>query len=111
FKKQFIHTREIDWLINPLTGYHLELDCYNEELAVALEYQGITHYKWPNYLQNKPNTRYAFEKAINRDKIKRQLCKDNNVFLIEIPFTIKNDDIPTYIFNVLDYNNYKIYCK
>lgn len=29
-----------DWLRNPLTGRNLELDCYNDTLKLALEYNG-----------------------------------------------------------------------
>ena len=33
------------------TGKSLELDCYNVEYGVALEYNGIQHYKFPNPFQ------------------------------------------------------------
>src|SRR5205823_8856314 len=31
------------WLINPETGEGLELDCYNDELKIAVEYNGEQH--------------------------------------------------------------------
>lgn len=91
-----------DWLRNPLTGRALEFDCYNEDLKIALEYQGPTHYEWPNYLQRNKESRSAFEKGLARDQVKRDLCKEYGITLIEIPYTVKNKDLPLYIFNYLD---------
>ncbi len=33
------------------------------------------------------------------DELKRRMCDDNNVTLIEVPYTVK--DIPTYLYNKL----------
>ena len=40
-----------DWLRNPETGENLELDCFNEDLKIAVEYNGEQHYNWPNFTQ------------------------------------------------------------
>lgn len=34
------HSVRPSWLRNPLTGKNLELDAYNEDLGIALEYNG-----------------------------------------------------------------------
>jgi hypothetical protein len=41
--RQFMSVRPY-WLKNPETGRNLELDCYNEEYRLALEYNGVQHY-------------------------------------------------------------------
>ena len=40
-----------DFLRNPVTGgdFNLELDCYNKDIGLALEYNGIQHYKYTPY--------------------------------------------------------------
>lgn len=38
-----------DWLIYSKTNCKLELDCYNEELKLAIDYNGEQHY---NYFYN-----------------------------------------------------------
>lgn len=107
FNKPFIHTRQIEWLKNPRTGHALELDCYNEKLGVAVEYQGPTHYIWPNRYQNTPQSRYAFDLALERDEVKKILCKENNVVLVEVPYEVDNSLIPRFIFNSFDSLGYK----
>ena len=42
--KPFVSVRP-DWLKNPQTGRNLELDGYNEELALAFEFDGEHHTK------------------------------------------------------------------
>ena len=44
YGKEFLCVRP-DFLRNPETNRKLELDCYNEELKLAVEYNGIQHYK------------------------------------------------------------------
>ncbi len=41
----------------------------------------------------------AFRNQQYRDELKRRMCDDNNVTLIEVPYTVK--DIPTYLYNKL----------
>lgn len=70
-----------EWLINPETGETLELDCYNDDLKIAVEYNGEQHYKWPNFT----NQTYAqFINQVRRDDLKRHLCDKHNVYLLSL---------------------------
>lgn len=82
--KPFPNTRP-KWLINPKTNEPLELDCYNPDLRIALEYNGIQHYEYPNPFHT---SQAQFEDQQFRDKIKRELCHQYKVDLIIVPDTI-----------------------
>lgn len=95
FGKPFTNQRP-DFLRNPVTGnkFNLELDCYNEDLKLAAEYNGIQHYEFiPFFHKNKEQ----FYNQKYRDDIKRRMCKDNDVTLIEVPYKIKVCDIEDYL--------------
>ena len=99
FGKPFDKARP-DFLRNPVTGnsYNLELDCYNSELGLALEYNGIQHYKFtPFFHKNKE----SFLNQKYRDDMKRRICKENRVILIEVPYTVKYDQLDPYIKSAL----------
>jgi hypothetical protein len=88
-----------DFLINPVTNRRLELDCYNETLRIALEYQGEQHYKWPNFTgQN--YSQYLQQKY--RDEIKRRLCRELGIKLIEVPYYIPQSRMKDYILKKLN---------
>lgn len=77
----------LDWssvrpafLQNPDTGYNLELDCYNEKLKTAFEFQGKQHYEPVEFFGGLEN----FKKQVYRDSLKKTLCEQNSVRLIEI---------------------------
>ena len=104
FNKPFPSTRP-DFLSNPVTGgsHNLELDCYNKELKLAIEYNGIQHYKYvPFFHKNKE----VFMNQKYRDDMKRRMCKDNGIVLIEVPYTVKINDIYGYLRNKLSSYNY-----
>lgn len=86
------------WLTNPETGYPMELDCYNDELKLAVEYNGEQHYKWPNFTNQSYD---EFMNQVRRDKLKVDLCDTYGVYLITVPHTVKHDDIPNYIVKYL----------
>jgi hypothetical protein len=69
-----------EFLKNPETGWPLELDCYNDEMKLAFEFQGIQHYQ--------PVKRYGgqkrFEQQQKQDQLKRELCSKEGVVLIEV---------------------------
>jgi hypothetical protein len=83
-----------DFLKNEVTGKNLELDCYNEELKIAIEYNGIQHYEYTPIFHK---TRDIFYNTKYRDKMKETLCRKNGVKLIVVPYTVKLQDIKSYI--------------
>lgn len=83
------------WLKNPKTNRNLELDGYCEELKIAIEYNGIQHYNWPNFCSQ---TLDEFNKQRARDLLKYKLCVLNNVYLIHVPYTVVYSKIPYYIY-------------
>ncbi len=82
------------FLKNPETSRKLELDCYNESLKLAVEYNGIQHYMYPNF------TGQSYEKflaQLRRDTFKVEECDRRGVYLITVPYTVKIGDIYSYI--------------
>jgi len=82
------------WLKNPETKRNLELDCYNQDLKIAVEYNGIQHYEWPNFTNQ---SREEFQNQVRRDELKVRLCDHYGVYLITVPYTVKLDQIEDYI--------------
>lgn len=83
-----------DFLKSPITGQNLELDCYNQDINVAAEYNGRQHYeytpKWHKNYQDFRNGQY-------RDFIKQQLCKENGIKLITVPYTVGFNNIKAHL--------------
>jgi len=67
-------------IINPDTGYHLELDVYISEIRLAFEYQDIHHYQSAWYA-DQPLALYQ-----ERDKKKKELAHAAGIDLILIPY-------------------------
>lgn len=64
-------------------NYLLYLDFYLPKYNLAIEYQGIQHYKSiKGYFDED-----QLQKLKRRDQIKREYCKQNNIKLVEIPYT------------------------
>lgn len=96
FKKQ-----RFDWLIND-AGYKLELDGYNDDLKLAMEYDGELHTKFVPYFHR---TEEQFKKRQNDDLAKNKLCKEHNIILFRIPYTVKYHDMLDYIKQLCITNN------
>jgi len=86
------------WLRNPKTNRCLELDGFCSELMIAIEYNGIQHYVWPNFTNC---TREQFLQQRYRDQIKEDVCRDKNICLLRIPYTVPMDRIPLAIYSQL----------
>jgi len=102
FNKPFDKARP-NFLSNPVTGGHnLELDCYNKELQLAVEYNGIQHYEFsPFFHKNKDQ----FQNQKYRDEMKKRLCLEHNITLIEVPYNVKIKDIENYLIKILKQEN------
>lgn len=93
FDKPFEKIRP-DFLRNPETGCNLEIDCYNDELALGVEYSGEEHYVWPNFTGQ---THRQFIMQIRRDRFKVDACDQAGVYLITVPYTVPFHEIRDYI--------------
>ena len=93
FHKPFPSVRP-DWLKSPMTGKNLELDCYNQELRIALEYNGRQHYVYTPYFHK---TRRDFHAQVHRDNWKRKRCRERGIHLIEIPYTVPENELEAFI--------------
>lgn len=85
----FIKQYKPDWL-KPMS-----LDFYLPEYNIAIEVQGIQHFKPMKYWGGEE----TFKKLLNRDKLKKELCDKNNLSLIyyselnmEFPYIVINNE-------------------
>jgi hypothetical protein len=93
FGKPFDKIRP-DFLKNNVTGHNLELDLYSPELKLGIEISGKQHYVYTPFFHKNEE---AFTNQKYRDEIKRMLCKQNGIKLIEVPYNVKNEDMETFI--------------
>lgn len=98
FQKPFEKTRP-DFLKNPVTGENLELDLYNAELKIAIEYNGSQHYNYNSFMHK--NSRDKFQNQQYRDLIKKDLCDKQGITLIIVPYTVPHDSISSFLFGEL----------
>jgi hypothetical protein len=95
FNKPFNKCRP-SFLNNKITGgnYNLEIDCYNDELKLGIEYDGAQHHKYiPYFHKNKE----AFYNQKYRDTLKEYMCKENGIKLIRVPYTVSIENIESYL--------------
>jgi hypothetical protein len=83
-----------NFLKNPITGNNLEIDCFNPTLKLGVEYNGQQHYSYTSYFHRNAD---ASMNQKYRDELKRRICHENGVNLIEVPYTIKLKDIGPFL--------------
>lgn len=103
-KHNISYNKRPEFLVNPETGRRLELDMYynDGDIKIGIEYQGKQHLEYPNKFH--PDTSLGkanFEALQRRDKCKKDLCENNNVCLVEVPYTCDTCDYRNdrYIYN------------
>ncbi len=95
FKKSFRKNKP-SWLRNS-RGYKMELDGYSNKLGIAFEYHGQQHYHFNTRFHK---TKKVFEQRKKDDNLKRKLCKEHDVKLIEIPYIVKFENMGDYIIKI-----------
>ena len=83
-----------NFLRNNISGSNLELDCFNDHLKIAVEYNGEQHYKYTPYFHS---SKEAFYNLKYKDDIKKRLCRENGIHLIVVPYTVSFSDIENYV--------------
>lgn len=89
FKSYWMHN-----IRNPKTNRKLQLDCWNEESNVAVEYNGIQHYIFKRKFFSNVD---EFQRQIYRDEIKAKRCEELGINLIIVPYTVNHNEIASYI--------------
>ena len=84
-----------EWLMGA-NGRPLELDFFIEELGVGIEVQGRQHYEFVTAWHKNEQ---AFKDQIERDRLKRELCKARGVELHEVYTETDADRIANYLMN------------
>lgn len=97
-KFEIIENIRPDWLKNPITGRNLEIDLFIPEVKIGIEVQGIQHDKFTPGMHSSVDD---FEYQVQRDKIKKDLCAKNDVYLYEVR---SPDDIASFIDTVAHRN-------
>ena len=87
FDKQFNKIRP-PWLLND-KGNRLEIDMYNDELKLGVEYNGRQHYDVTHHLGKE----VEFNATVAHDKIKVKTCKELGIGLIIVPYTVAASQI------------------
>lgn len=67
---------------------NLYFDFFLPDLNICIEYNGLQHYQ-PCKLFGGED---AFKEQVIKDNIKRKYCNDNNIGLVEIPYTYNTKD-------------------
>lgn len=86
------------WLLND-RGNRMELDGFNSELSLAFEHQGEQHYQEVEHFNRRKET---LATRLKDDERKRDLCKKNEITLIEVPYFISTEDLPAWIKNSIN---------
>jgi len=85
-------SRRPAWNLNPLTGNRMEIDCYNNKLRIAVEYNGKQHYE---NVKNFHKQKNEFKAQQKRDIAKQLNCEAKDVKLIVVPYWI--DDYENFL--------------
>lgn len=98
FQRPFSKARP-DFLKNPVTGENLELDMYNPDLQLAIEYNGAQHYHFNSFMHK--NSRDKFQNQQYRDILKKDMCDKAGITLVIVPYTIPHDQIGSFLYGEL----------
>jgi len=73
-----------------------EIDCYNEELQIGLEYDGIQHSQYtPRFHGGADSGKFEAQQA--RDINKNEKCKEMGVSLLRVDYTVSRTELRTHV--------------
>jgi hypothetical protein len=81
------------WLISD-AGRKMHLDMYNDQLKIAVEYNGRQHYEVSAFHHQRPED---LQRQQQNDARKEALCKEHGVTLITVPYTIEPKAFDAFI--------------
>ena len=74
----------------------LEIDLFNSDLDFGVEYQGRQHYV---YVKHFHKDLAGYDRSCKRDDFKRKGCHKNGIFLIEVPYYVKDDEMCKFLWD------------
>lgn len=77
--------------------YRIDFMWKHRDKVIFIEYNGCQHYFPVEFFGGQE----AFSKQVERDNIIREYCKENNIILLEYPYTIQLNKLRTIIKNDL----------
>ena len=93
FKAKF-PKQQPKWLVNPFSNGQMHFDGYNKRLKLAFEFNGPQHYGfYPKYHKKYED----FVKQTERDVVKAELCKKNDISLLVVPCTLEYEEFQEFI--------------
>ena len=98
-----------EWLINPITNGIMELDLYNEELNLAVEYQGMFHFC--DIEITNPRTLKKYQSLLRNDNYKKQICLERGINFITVDYDLNYVNVTkvrNYLYAELIKYGYKI---
>lgn len=84
----FVTACRPDWLKG------MDLDFYCEEGRLAVDCRGKQHYEFCSFFHR---TQDRFERQKERDELKRQLCLEHGVTLVEVPYHLSTEQVEQLI--------------
>ena len=95
----FVRQKSFENFLNPKTKRHYRFDFYLPDYNCCIEYDGIQHYQAFGW-----NTQENLKETKRRDKLKNNYCKNNNIYLIRIPYTDFYKINENYLLDILRIN-------
>jgi hypothetical protein len=87
-----------DFLKNPRTNHNLELDGFSFNYLLGFEHQGKQHYHYPN-TYHKSEKEFLYQ--LQKDKYKKQKCKELGIDLVIIPYSVPFHKLSVFIIDKL----------
>ena len=81
--------------INPNTNGRLRFDFYLPDYNLCIEFDGKQHFETGKWAWTKE---IKVEDIRYMDDLKNQFCKDNNINLLRLPYTLSNAEIKEQIY-------------